>query len=97
MIFSLILSISSKVVSESKLKDTIINNTILISNLSKGTINSVNDINGLIKDNKNLGSEEFNCRALNVFVKNKVVSLESINYLKENNKIDKSCKIKNQH
>ena len=83
----------SKYITESKLKDKILNNTILISNISKGLNNSVTEIDNLLKSKKKLGSNEFNCKALKVFIKNKVVSDESVTYLKKQNKIDKTCKI----
>ena len=85
---------SSKYIKESKLKDRILNNTILISNLSKGINDSVSEIKILLDSKKKLGSEEFNCKALNIFVDNNVVSKDSINYLKKQNKIDSTCKIK---
>ena len=84
---------SNKYIRESKLKDKILNNTILISNLSKGINDSVYEINQLLNSKKKLGSEEFNCKALKVFIKNKVVSKKSVTYLKKKNKIDKTCKV----
>ena len=85
---------NTKFVKESKLKDKVLHNSLVISKVSSGMVDSISDINSLIKDEKKLGTKEFNCKALNVFVKNKIVSLESIDYLKNNNKIDKECKIK---
>ncbi|MBQ1496187.1 MAG: CvpA family protein [Bacilli bacterium] len=82
------------VIRESKVKDRILNNSLLMSKVSNGLIDSVYEINDLINDKKKLGTKEFNCKSLNIFVKNKIVSKESINYLKENNKISNSCKIK---
>lgn len=83
---------SNKIITESKLKDKILDNTILISKLSKGINNSVSEIKTLMDSKKKLGSEEFNCKALKIFIKNKVVSKESITYLKKQNKINKTCK-----
>lgn len=83
---------SHKIITESKLKDKILDNTILISKLSKGINNSVSEIKTLMDSKKKLGSEEFNCKALKIFIKNKVVSKESITYLKKQNKINKTCK-----
>ncbi len=79
---------------ESKVKDRILNNSLLMSKVSNGLIDSINEINDLLNDKNKLGTKEFNCKSLNIFVKNKIVSEESINYLKENNKISKTCKIK---
>ncbi|MBO6195497.1 MAG: CvpA family protein [Bacilli bacterium] len=90
-----IFSISShEFLTESKYKDKILNNTLMISHLSGGMVKSVNEINGLLNDEEKLGTNKFNCKALNIFVENKIVSEESINYLKDNNKIDFPCKIK---
>ena len=79
---------------ESKVKDRILNNSLLMSKVSNGLIDSINEVNDLLNDKNKLGTKEFNCKSLNIFVKNKIVSEESINYLKENNKINKTCKIK---
>lgn len=80
-------------VRESKLKNKILNNSILVSDVSRGLVKSINEVDILIHKKKQLGSKEFNCEALNVFIKNKIVSKDSINYLKDNNKIDSSCEI----
>ena len=79
---------------ESKVKDRILNNSLLMSKVSNGLIDSINEVNDLLNDKNKLGTKEFNCKSLNIFFKNKIVSEESINYLKENNKINKTCKIK---
>ena len=84
---------TSKYVTESKLKDYILNKSLVLSKAGKSIVKSANSVNDLIKDKKNLGKKEFNCKALNVFIDNKIVSKDSVDYLKENNKIDKSCEI----
>lgn len=90
-----IFSISSKeYITESKYKDKVLNNTLLISNVSGGMVNSVNEINELLEDEDKIGTKNFNCKALNIFVENKIVSMDSIDYLREQNKIDFPCKIK---
>lgn len=85
---------TEKFISGSKLKDVILNNTVVLSNLSDGLINSINSINDLLENKDKLGTREFNCKSLNIFVDNKIVSVESVDYLKENKKVEKSCKIK---
>ncbi len=82
------------IITESKLKDKILNNTIIISDMSKGLVKSIDKVNDLLMSKKQLGKKEFNCKTINVFVKNKVVSKKSVKYLQENNKIDKECVIK---
>lgn len=90
-----IFTISTKeYVTESKYKDKVLNNTIIMSKLSGGMINSINQIDALLEDEDKLGTKNFNCKALNIFVDNKVVSTDSISYLREQNKIDFPCKIK---
>lgn len=82
------------IITESKLKDKILNNTIIISDMSKGLVKSIDKVNDLLMSKKQLGKKEFNCKTINVFVKNKVVSKKSVKYLQDNNKIDKECVIK---
>ena len=90
-----IFSISShELLVKSKYKDKILNNTLMISHLSGGMVKSINEINELLEDEDKLGTNNFNCKALNIFVNNKIVSEDSIEYLKDNNKIDFPCKIK---
>ena len=90
-----IFSISkSDFVTKSNLREGILKNTVLISHFSNDVNESVTEINDLLTSEKKLGSEEFNCKALNIFYKHKVVTEDSLNYLRDNNKIDKSCKIK---
>ena len=80
-------------VTKSKLKDGILKNTILLSHFSNDVNNSVTEINDLLKSKNKLGTEEFNCKALNVFYKHKIVNDDALKYLRDENKIDKSCKV----
>ena len=90
-----IFSISTnKSLVESKYKDKILNNTLIISHLSGGTVKSINEINDLLEDEDKLGTNKFNCKALNIFVNNKIIGEESVKYLEENNKIDFPCIVK---
>lgn len=84
---------SSKFITESKLKDKILNNTLIISHINKDLINSIDDVNELLERKDEFGEKLFNCKAINIFKKNNIITGESIEYLKENNKIDKDCKI----
>ena len=85
---------SSKPITESKYKDTILNNTLIMSYLSSDIVNSVNEINELLEYEDKLGTNNFNCKALNIFVDNNIISKESISYLRKNNKIDFPCRVK---
>lgn len=80
----------SNYVSKSKLKGFILNNTILISNVSKPLVKSIDQIREL-EINKNIGKEEFNCKTIDIFKKNKIVSEESIKYLKKTKKLKLDC------
>ncbi len=82
----------SKVITESSLKNKILNKTLVLSNVSKGIVKSVTEINDLITSKEKLGSEEFNCKSLEIFENNNVISKESIDYLKSKNKISNKCK-----
>ena len=85
---------SSEMLTESKYKDKILNNTLIMSHMSGGMVNSINEINNLLEDEDKLGTNKFNCKALNIFVDNKIIGKDSIKYLRENNKIDFPCTIK---
>ena len=84
---------STKMVKDSTLKDKILNNTILISHLSNGVNKSVEEVTTLLDKDEKIGTEEFNCKSLQIFLKNEIVSKDSVNYLKEKNTIDNSCKL----
>ena len=85
---------NNKSLVESKYKDRILNNTFMISHLSGGMVKSINEINDLLDDEDKLGTNKFNCKALNIFVNNKIIGEDSINYLRENKKIDFPCVVK---
>ena len=80
-------------VSESKLKPIILENTPIISDLAKKTIDTFNDINDLIKNKDNMTDEEFNCKALNSMIENKFIDKDSIKYLYDNKKLTTKCEI----
>ena len=85
---------NNKSLVESKYKDRILNNTFMISHLSGGMVKSINEINDLLDDEDKLGTNKFNCKALNIFVNNKIIGEDSINYLRDNKKIDFPCVVK---
>lgn len=85
---------SKEFVTESKYKDRVLNNSLIMSYMSGGMVKSINEINDLLEDEDKLGTNKFNCKALNIFVDNKIISTESIDYLTKQNKIDFPCKIK---
>lgn len=77
---------------ESKLKNPILNNTVIVSNVSNKTITTFNDVGDLIKEKDKMSDKEFNCKALNVMIKNEFLSKDSANYLSEKGKINIDCK-----
>ncbi len=80
----------SKYISKSTLSGYVLNNTILISNVSKPLVKSIDSVRKLEVD-KNLGKEEFNCKTIDIFKKNNIVSEESLEYLKEHKKLELKC------
>ena len=80
----------SNYIHKSKLKNHILNNTILISNISEPLIKTINSIAAL-EVQKNIGKEEFNCETIEIFKKNKIISEESLKYLKDSKKLDIKC------
>lgn len=80
----------SNYINRSTLKGYILNNTILISKISKPLVKSIDSIRKLEVD-KNLGKEEFNCKTIEIFKKNKIVTEESLDYLKKHKKLDIDC------
>ena len=73
---------------KSKLANQILNNTFLISNLAEPLVNTINSV-GKLEIQSNVGKKEFNCKTIEVFKKNNIISEESIKYLEKNKKIDK--------
>ena len=73
----------SKEITNSSMKNIVLNKSLVLSNVSKGIV---------IKSKNKLGTEEFNCKALEIFKENKVISKEAIDYLKSKKKINDKCK-----
>ncbi|MBR2712804.1 MAG: CvpA family protein [Bacilli bacterium] len=82
----------SKEITNSSMKNIVLNKSLVLSNVSKGIVKSINEVNDLIKSKNKLGTEEFNCKALEIFKENKAISKESIDYLKSKKKINDKCK-----
>lgn len=80
----------TKYIHRSKFKKHIMNNTILISNIAEPLVKTIDGVNEL-EIQKNIGKEEFNCKTIEIFKKNKIVSKESLEYLKNNNKLEINC------
>lgn len=81
----------SNYIHKSKLKNYVLNNTLLISNIAKPLVKTINSINDL-EIQKNIGKEEFNCNTIEIFRKNKIISEKSLKYLKDTKKLDIDCK-----
>lgn len=82
---------NQELIEKSKLNNKILTNTIFISKITKPTINSFNEIKKLIDDKDNLSIKEFNCKSINILIKNKFITKDSVIYLYDNNKINTKC------
>ena len=80
----------TKYLNKSKLKNHIMNNTILISNISGPIVETIDSVNEL-EIQKNIGTDEFNCKTIDIFKKNKIISKESLKYLEDSKKLDIKC------
>ena len=70
-------------------RNPILNNTPILTNISKETIQVFNEFNGLTEKYKSsTNSKEFNKEALEVFLKYNVITPESVNKLVEKGKLD---------
>jgi uncharacterized membrane protein required for colicin V production len=79
-----------KEIENSKLKKVILEQTPILSNMVKDTISSTNEFIELkdeyIKD-KNITNTEFDRKAIDIFLKNKIISKESVEKLVEKDKL----------
>lgn len=76
-------------INESKWKDQILNNTPILTDISKDTINVYNDFYALkTKYESETSNKEFNKEALDLFLKYKVVSVDSVNKLIDKGKLN---------
>lgn len=74
-------------VNKSTLRNFILKNTLVLSNLSEPLVKTIDEVYELT-DIKKLGTEEFNCRSIKIFKKNNIINDENIEYLIENKKIE---------
>lgn len=73
----------------SKWRNPILNNTPILTSISKETIQVFNEFNGLTEKYKSsTNSKEFNKEALEVFLKYNVITPDSVNKLVEKGKLD---------
>ena len=78
----------SSYITKSKLSNRILNNTFLISNFAEPLVKTINSV-GKLEIQSNVGKKEFNCKTIEIFKKNNIISEESVKYLEKNKKIDK--------
>lgn len=84
---------NSDLFKNSKLKDKIIEKTPFVSGYVKPTVDTIVDIEKIIKNKKKYSDKEFNCKITNIIVKNKIIEKKALNYLYESGKIKHKCKI----
>lgn len=77
-------------VHNSKLSKAVLNNTILISNIAEPLVKTINSV-CVLEVKENIGKEEFNCKTIDVFRKNKIISEQSLKYLYDTKKLDIKC------
>ena len=82
-----------EIMTTSKLKPIILSNTLVISNMTKSTIDTFNEINKLIENKDKMNSKDFNCVALQTMIKKDFLKKESAEYLYESKKINTKCGI----
>lgn len=80
-------------INESKLKGVVLNNTFGLSGMLNNTLDTFNDINNLIKEKDKYSDDEFNCKALNTMIENKLLDSKSADYLSSKGKINIKCKV----
>lgn len=76
------------IVSESKIKESMLNNTPVLSQYTSGLVKTVNGIVDLTKDFKEETADEFNLKAVQLMLDNKMVSKRHIEKLIKQNKLD---------
>ncbi len=82
-----------KIVNESKLKNKLLNNTPILTDMTKGTVKTFNELDKLKKDfkEKKISNNEFDLESIDILLKYKVIDVDSLKKLIKNKKI----KIKN--
>ena len=79
-----------KPVSDSKIGVYILKHTPVLSHYTKNTLKSIEELVDLYKTKDDYTVQEFNCKAIKVLKKDKVISEDSIEYLESHGKI-KRC------
>ena len=79
---------------ESKLKNIILEKTPFMSGLVEETLDTFSGIGNLIEKRNDMSDKEFNCKAIDVMIKNNIIEQESIDYLYEKNKLKMKCEDK---
>lgn len=78
-----------KEVEESEFKESILQNVPILSSLADDTVKVIEEFSELKNqyDDTNIDSNEFNLKTLNVFLKYKVITVESVEKLEEKGKL----------
>ncbi len=79
-----------KPVSNSKIANIMLTKTPVLSYYTKNTMKSIEELYDLFKTKDDYSVKEFNCKAIKVLKKDKIVSKDSIEYLESHGKI-KRC------
>ena len=83
---------NSDLFTNSKSKDIILEKTPFMSGYISSTLDTVYDINDIVKNKKNYTDKEFNCEVTNIMLKNKIVEKKALDYLYSSGKIKNKCK-----
>ena len=84
---------NSYLFNNSKLKNTIIEKTPVVSGYIKPSIKTINKIEELVENRDKYSDKEFNCIITDIMVKNKVITKNSLDYLYSSGKIKNKCKL----
>ena len=82
----------SELFKNSKMKDFILEKTPFVSNYVGSTLDTIEDINIIVKDKKKTSVKDFNCKITKIMLKNKILEQESLDYLYKSGKIKYKCK-----
>ena len=74
-------SLKIDVVNESKLSDKILSSTPILSNISKGMVDTINDIYELTSDSTKLSDNELDLKSIDLMLKHKIISKNYVNKL----------------
>lgn len=83
---------NSDLFKNSVVKDVILEKTPFMSGYISSTIDTIEDVNYIIKNKKKYKDKEFNCEITNIMLKNKIVEQESLDYLYSTGKLKYKCK-----